>query len=213
MRINTAAAQSSLEADCIRLLAVSKKQGVEKIRTLYGLGLRDFGENYTTEALQKQKQLKNLDIEWHYIGPLQSNKTKAVAEHFQWVQSLDRPKLIQRLARQRPKELPPLQVLIQVNIDREPQKSGISPEELPALARQVLEYKTLNLRGLMAIPMPRSEGGFPAFPAMKRLYDDLKTQYPQVDTLSMGMSADLEAAIREGSTMVRVGTALMGERE
>ena len=198
----------------IRLLAVSKKQSLDKIRALAEEGQRAFGENYVDEALEKINQLDELDLEWHFIGPIQSNKTRALAEHFDWVQSVDRGKVVRRLNDQRPSGRAPLNVLIQVNIDGEEQKAGCSVDELPQLAALVDQQERLKLRGIMAIPAPRDEPQAQerVFSALRALFDDLAEEYPSVDTLSAGMSADLEAAIAAGSTMVRIGTDLFGPR-
>jgi pyridoxal phosphate enzyme (YggS family) len=198
----------------VKLLAVSKTQPAAAVRGLAALGQRAFGENYVQEALAKQSELADLDLEWHAIGPLQSNKAREVAARFDWLQSLDRIKLVAALDRSRPGGLPPLQVLIQVNVDDEASKSGCAPEEIGALAEAVDAAPRLALRGLMAIPAPdpdlrRREA---AFARMRALFDDLRRTRPQVDTLSMGMSEDFEAAIAHGATLVRVGSALFGPR-
>ncbi len=189
------------------LLAVSKGQGIDKVREARAAGQKAFGENYVQEALAKVQALP--DLEWHLIGPLQSNKTRAAAEHFAWVQSIDREKVAQRLAEQRPAALPPLNVLIQVNASGESSKSGVAPAQVEALAEAVARFPRLKLRGLMAIPEP----GAPRerYGEMKALFDALKARFGW-DTLSMGMSEDLELAIAEGATMVRVGTAIFGPR-
>ena len=189
------------------LLAVSKGQGIDKVREARAAGQKALGENYVQEALAKVQALP--DLEWHLIGPLQSNKTRAAAEHFAWVQSIDREKVAQRLAEQRPAALPPLNVLIQVNASGESSKSGVAPAQVEALAEAVARFPRLKLRGLMAIPEP----GAPRerYGEMKALFDALKARFGW-DTLSMGMSEDLELAIAEGATMVRVGTAIFGPR-
>jgi pyridoxal phosphate enzyme (YggS family) len=189
------------------LLAVSKGQGIDKVREARAAGQKAFGENYVQEALAKVQALP--DLEWHLIGPLQSNKTRAAAEHFAWVQTIDREKVAQRLAEQRPAALPPLNVLIQVNASGESSKSGVAPAQVEALAEAVARFPRLKLRGLMAIPEP----GAPRerYGEMKALFDALKARFGW-DTLSMGMSEDLELAIAEGATMVRVGTAIFGPR-
>ena len=198
----------------ITILAVSKRHPVDLIRQLHTLGQPCFGENYVQEALGKIGQTNELDIEWHYIGPLQSNKTKDAARYFDWVQSVDRAKILRRLSAQRPENLPPLNVCIQVNIDREPQKSGAMPEDTAGLASLASELPGLNIRGLMCIPRVASAGHDPAdsYAHMHDLYRGLLNEGIPMDTLSMGMSADLEAAICNGSTMVRIGTDLFGER-
>jgi pyridoxal phosphate enzyme (YggS family) len=197
-----------------RLLAVSKAQTPEAIRALAAQGQRAFGENYVQEALRKQAALADLALEWHLIGHLQSNKAADVARAFDWVQSVDRLKLVDTLGRHRPAALAPLQVLIQVNIDDEASKHGCAPGDIDALAQAIAVQPRLCLRGLMAIPAPAPdlERRREAFSAMKALYDALAAQYASVDTLSMGMSADYALAVAEGASMVRVGTALFGSR-
>lgn len=212
-RIDLALENSGRQKDSVALLAVSKLHSADRIRQLYDAGQRQFGENYVQEALQKQQLLADLDITWHFIGPLQSNKTREVAEHFSWVQSADREKLLHRLSEQRPASLPPLNVLLQVNIDLEEQKAGCKPEELAGLARLAVSLPRLKLRGLMAIPSIQfSDLGDNSFDRMRQLFEQLKADGLELDTLSMGMSADLESAIKAGSTMVRIGTDLLGPR-
>ncbi len=195
----------------VHLLAVAKHQPAAAVRALYALGQRDFGENYLQEAQVKQQELADLDgLVWHFIGPLQRNKTAAVAEHFSWVHSLDRLILAQRLSAQRPPAQAPLQVCLQVNISDEDSKSGCAPADVAALAAAVYELPNLRLRGLMAIPAPDDQG---AFQRLAELQAQLNAQGYALDTLSMGMSADLEAAIAAGATWVRVGTALFGPRK
>ena len=198
----------------VTVLAVSKRHPVEKIIALHALGQGCFGENYVQEALQKMDLLTEFDIEWHFIGPLQSNKTKEAAQRFDWVQSVDREKILRRLSAQRPGKLPPLNVCIQVNIDREPQKAGVLPEQTAELATQCKGLPGLKLRGLMAIPQIGSDEHDPAesYGRMEKLFNTLRDDGLDMDTLSMGMSADLEAAVRHGSTMVRIGTDLLGPR-
>jgi len=212
MRIASEAANRPLSD--VRLLAVSKRQPLDKIRALAEEGQHAFGENYVDEALEKINQLQDLSLEWHFIGPIQSNKTRALAEHFDWVQSVDRLKVIRRLNDQRPAGLSPLNVLIQVNIDNEDQKAGCAVHELSQLAAAVEQHDRLTLRGIMAIPAPREEpqAQEQVFTALRSLFDGLVEQYSSVDTLSAGMSADLETAIAAGSTMVRIGTDLFGPR-
>lgn len=209
-----AARQAAGRAGDVRLLAVSKTQPAAAVRTLAGEGQRAFGENYVQEALAKQAELADLALEWHLIGPLQSNKCREVALHFDWLQTLDRAKLVDLLARHRPAGRAPLNVLVQVNIDDEDSKSGCAPGEVDALAAAVAAQPALRLRGLMAIPAPLPDADLrrAAFARMRVLYDALRTTHADVDTLSMGMSDDLELAIAEGATMVRVGTALFGAR-
>ncbi|WP_445000174.1 YggS family pyridoxal phosphate-dependent enzyme [Halomonas mongoliensis] len=201
-----------------RLLAVSKTKPAALVREAWHLGQREFGENYVQEALEKQAALADLDgIVWHFIGPLQSNKTRDVAEHFAWVHSVDREKIARRLNDQRPEGLPPLEVCLQVNISDEATKSGASLAELPALAEAVLSMPRLRLRGLMAIPAPAEdrEAQRKPFARLREALEALHERFPEapLDTLSMGMTGDLEAAVREGATLVRVGTAIFGERE
>ena len=198
----------------VTVLAVSKRPPVDLVRQLHALGQPSFGENYVQEALGKIGLTDDLDIEWHYIGPLQSNKTKDAAGHFDWVQSVDREKILSRLSAQRPDHLPPLNVCIQVNIDREPQKSGVMPEDASGLVYLASELPALKLRGLMCIPRAASDKHDPAdsYARMNELYRGLLSEGLNMDTLSMGMSADLEAAISNGSTMVRIGTDLFGRR-
>lgn len=196
------------------LVAASKLQPAESIRALATAGQQIFGENYVQEALAKQRELRDLHLEWHMIGPLQSNKCPDVAQHFDWLQSLDRAKLIAPLARARPQGMAPLNVLIEVNLDDESSKSGCSPAQLFALAEQVALEPSLRLRGLMAIPAPSPDEAQrrASFARLRLLFDSLREQHPPVDTLSMGMSDDFELAIEEGATMVRIGTALFGPR-
>jgi PLP dependent protein len=202
-----------------RLLAVSKTQPAAAVQALHKAGQRAFGENYVQEALAKQRALNELGVapaalEWHLIGPLQSNKCREVAEHFDWLQTLDRAKLIAPLARYRPAQRAALNVLIQVNIDDEASKSGCAPAEVATLAAAVAAAQGLRLRGLMAIPAPTPDPAqrHDAFRRMRALFDELRARHADVDTLSMGMSDDFELAIAEGATMVRIGTALFGER-
>jgi len=200
----------------VSLLAVSKTCPADAVREAHAAGQRDFGENYVQEALAKIEALADLrpDIAWHLIGPLQSNKTREVAARFDWVHSVDRLKLAQRLSDQRPPDLPPLQVCLQVNISGEDSKSGVAPGETLALARAVAALPRLTLRGLMAIPEPAAEFEAQRAPhrALRELLEALNAKGLGLDTLSMGMSADLEAAVAEGATLVRIGTAIFGER-
>jgi pyridoxal phosphate enzyme (YggS family) len=198
----------------VRLLAVSKTWGPEAVRAAHAAGQTAFGENYIQEAVDKIVALEDLPLEWHCIGPIQSNKTRLVAEHFDWVHSVDRLKIAQRLSEQRPDHLPPLQVCIQVNVDGGETKSGVSPQALPALALAVAALPRLQLRGLMTIPEPaETDTQMRAVHAQSHaLFESLRQQGLPLDTLSMGMSADLSAAIAEGSTVVRVGTAIFGRR-
>jgi pyridoxal phosphate enzyme (YggS family) len=196
------------------LLAVSKSQPAEAVRTLARLGQRAFGENYVQEARAKQRELAGLALEWHLIGPLQSNKCREAARHFDWVQSIDRPKLLPLLDRERPADAPPLNLLLQVNIDGEAGKAGCAPEAVMVLADQAAALPRLRLRGLMAIPEPHPDPARrrDAFARMKALFDELRARHPGVDTLSMGMSEDWPLAVAEGATLVRVGSALFGAR-
>jgi len=210
-----AACQSAGRAPgSVQLLAVSKTWGTDAVRTAYSAGQTDFGENYIQEAVDKITALRDLPLVWHCIGPIQSNKTRLVAEHFDWVHSIDRLKIAQRLSEQRPEHLPPLQVCIQVNVDGGETKSGVRPPELPALAQAVAALPRLQLRGLMTIPEPaETDAQMRAVHRQaKNLFEQLRAQGLPLDTLSMGMSADMAAAIAEGSTMVRVGTAIFGKR-
>jgi pyridoxal phosphate enzyme (YggS family) len=210
-RIEAAAAAAGHAA---RLLAVSKTKPAAAVRALAAEGQRAFGENYVQEALAKQRELSDLALEWHLIGPLQSNKCREVASHFDWLQSLDRGKLIEPLNRLRPAERVPLNVLVQVNIDAEGSKSGCAPDEVPALADAVAAAPRLRLRGLMAIPQPSPDPAVraAAFVRMRELFDATRARHAGVDTLSLGMSDDFEAAIAAGATLVRIGTALFGAR-
>jgi pyridoxal phosphate enzyme (YggS family) len=213
-RVDLACRTAARDPDEITVLAVSKRHPVDLIRQLFALGQPCFGENYVQEALEKIRQMEDLEIQWHYIGPLQSNKTRDAAAHFDWVQSIDREKILRRLSSQRPDELGPLNVCVQVNIDREPQKSGVMPENAAGLAGLAAELPNLRLRGLMCIPRVASGQHDPAdsYARMKDLYRGLQSEGLNMDTLSMGMSADLEAAVLNGSTMVRIGTDLFGRR-
>jgi len=201
------------ESGSVTLLAVSKTHGPEEVRSACHAGQTDFGENYLQEALDKQHALADLDINWHFIGPIQSNKTRAIAENFSWVHSLDRLKIAERLSAQRPALLPPLQVCIQINIDDEQSKSGIAVDELTEFASTIEALPRLNLRGLMTIPAADGNSAT-AFASMQTLFNQLQNsgRHPQLDTLSMGMSADLELAIQHGATMVRIGTDIFGAR-
>lgn len=215
-RITKAAESCGRRSSDIQLIAVSKTFPAECVRELYSLGQRDFGENYVQELQEKHALLSDCpELVWHFIGPLQSNKTRPVAERAHWVHSIDRLKIAERLAAQRPATLPLLQVCIQVNVSGEDSKSGCSPQELPELARAIAALPGLRLRGLMAIPEPTADMPKLAaqFALLRQLRDDLNIDGFELDTLSMGMSADLELAIGEGATHVRVGTALFGARD
>jgi PLP dependent protein len=215
-RIAAACAAAQRPVQSVTLLAVSKTFAAEAVREAQAAGQSAFGENYVQEALAKIDALADLRgaIEWHLIGPLQSNKTREVALAFDWVHSIDRLKVAERLSAQRPAGLAPLQVCLQVNVSGEARKSGVAPAELPALAHAVAALPGLRLRGLMSIPEPAAdfEAQRPPHRRLRELFDALRDQGLDLDTLSMGMSADLEAAIAEGATIVRVGTALFGGR-
>ncbi|MCE1002416.1 YggS family pyridoxal phosphate-dependent enzyme [Pseudomonas sp. NMI1173_11] len=211
-RIASAAQAAGRDPASVQLLAVSKTKLASAIREIHTAGVRDFGENYLQEALTKQQELSDLPLIWHFIGPIQSNKTKAIAEHFDWVHSVDRLKIAQRLSEQRPAGLAPLNLCLQVNVSGEDSKSGCAPADLPALAKAVAGLPNLRLRGLMAIPEPTDDRAAQeaAFAHLRQLQENLGLD---LDTLSMGMSHDLEAAIAQGATWVRIGTALFGARD
>ncbi|KAB0497587.1 YggS family pyridoxal phosphate-dependent enzyme [Pseudomonas vancouverensis] len=211
-RIHAATLAANRAENSVNLLAVSKTKPAQALREAYAAGLRDFGENYLQEALGKQLELADLPLTWHFIGPIQSNKTRAIAEHFDWVHSVDRLKIAQRLSEQRPADLSPLNICIQVNVSGEASKSGCTPADLPALANAISTLPNLKLRGLMAIPEPTEDRAAQdaAFAAVQRLQASLDLP---LDTLSMGMSHDLESAIAQGATWVRIGTALFGARD
>jgi len=215
-RIVTACTAAGRDPASVRLLAVSKTFDADAVRSAHAAGQRAFGENYVQEGVAKIEALAELraQLEWHCIGPLQSNKTRVVAAHFDWVHSIDRLKIAERLAEQRPAHLPPLSVCLQVNVDGGANKSGVAPEDAVALAQAVAALPRLRLRGLMAIPEPA-----PDFASQRALFlraavvfEEIRANGIEVDTLSLGMSADLEAAVAAGSTMVRVGTAIFGQR-
>ena len=213
-RISAAEQLADRHSGSVSLLAVSKTKPDELIRAAWDAGQRAFGENYAQEAEEKAQRLTDLNIEWHFIGPIQSNKTRGLAQTMAWIHSVDRLKIAQRLSDQRPADLPPLNICLQIKLSNEPTKSGIVPSELPALAQQVIKLPKLRLRGLMAIPAATSDyqEQRQAFNQLQTLLSELQKQHPEVDTLSMGMSGDLEAAVVEGSTMVRVGTDIFGAR-
>lgn len=218
-KIAHAAQQVQREAEEIQLLAVSKTKPVSAIKQAYQAGLRHFGENYLQESIEKIQQIKddsdfNEPIYWYFIGPLQSNKTRPVAENFDWVQSVDRLKIAQRLSAQRPCELPDLNICLQVNISGEQSKSGTTLSQVIELASQVNELPRIKLRGIMAIPEKTDDNETleNQFKALHNIYQDLQTRFPDIDTLSMGMSGDLTTAIHYGSTMVRIGSDIFGAR-
>jgi pyridoxal phosphate enzyme (YggS family) len=214
-RITEAVKKFNRPEQSITLLAVSKTKPINLILDAYEAGHRKFGESYVQESVEKIEKLAHLDdIQWHFIGPIQSNKTKLIANHFSWVQSIYRLKIVKRLSEQRAPELPPLNVLIQVNISDEASKSGCTLAEVNQLALSIHALDNIKLRGLMAIPEKKEslEQQINAFSQLKTCFDTLQTQYKEIDTLSMGMSADLEAAIAAGSTMVRIGTDIFGAR-
>lgn len=213
-RIAAACAAACRPADQVRLLAVSKTVPVEGLRVALASGLRRFGENYVQEALDKIGALADQDLEWHHIGPVQSNKTADLASHFHWVQGVERLKIAQRLDQQRPAGLPPLNVCVQVNVSGEASKSGCRPDEALDLCRAVAALPRLRLRGLMTLPAPAAHSADPRAPfrQLAALYTEARALFPTIDTLSMGMSDDLEHAIAEGATLVRVGSALFGAR-
>ncbi|RYZ95998.1 MAG: YggS family pyridoxal phosphate-dependent enzyme [Moraxellaceae bacterium] len=214
-RIQEAVQAAGRHGETVRLIAVSKTHPAEAVKQAYAHGQRDFGENYLQEALEKQAELTSLaDIQWHFIGPVQSNKTRPIAENFAWIHSIDREKVAQRLNDQRPVDLVPLQVCLQVNVDDETTKSGVALSDVSNLAKAISQLPRLQLRGLMAIPAASNtpEQQHQAFHKLRTALIELQAQGYTVDTLSMGMSSDLEAAIAEGATMVRVGTDIFGAR-
>jgi pyridoxal phosphate enzyme (YggS family) len=214
-RVAAAARASGRPADSVRVVAVSKTFAASAVREAARGGQRDFGENYVTEGVEKIHELASLGLTWHYIGLIQSNKTRLIAEHFDWVHSIDREKIAARLSQARGAEQAELQVCIQVNVSGEASKSGVAPAEAALLAKAVARLPRLKLRGLMAIPEPTQDERVQRgrFAQLSALRDELNRQGLALDTLSMGMSADMEAAIAEGATMVRVGTAIFGERK
>lgn len=214
LRIDKACAAAGRAPNAVRLLAVSKTFPAQAVAQAHAAGQIDFGENYIQEGVEKIQALAHLPLVWHCIGPIQSNKTRLVAEHFDWVHSVDRLKIAQRLSEQRPAALGPLQVCIQVNVDGGPTKAGVPPEQAAELARQIASLPGLRLRGIMSIPEPAPDfaSALAVHQRSLALYESLKAQGFDLDTLSLGMSADLEAAIHAGSTMVRVGSAIFGAR-
>ncbi len=213
-RIGDAAALAGRSPESIRLLAVSKTWPLASVLEAADAGQLAFGENYVQEGIEKVTATTGRHLEWHFIGPLQSNKSRAVAEHFDWVHSIDRLKIAERLSAQRPSNLPPLQVCVQVNVSGEASKSGCAPDEALALCRAVAALPGLQLRGLMAIPEPSDDPAAQRAPfrQVREIYDHIRAAGLPLDTLSMGMSHDLEAAVAEGATIVRIGTAIFGER-
>jgi pyridoxal phosphate enzyme (YggS family) len=214
LTIAQAATQARRDVGEVSLLAVSKTFPASAVREAYAAGQRAFGESYVQEALDKMAELRDLDIEWHFIGPIQSNKTRAIAANFAWAHGVDRLKIAERLSSQRPRTLPPLQVCIQVNVSGEDSKSGAPFNEAAQLARQVSALPGLALRGLMAIPAPATEPAAQRrpFAQLRELMQQLRASGLPLDTLSMGMSQDMEAAIIEGATIVRIGSAIFGQR-
>ena len=210
----SSARDANREPDTVNLLAVSKKQPVSKIVAAANAGQRDFGENFVQEGLEKIEQTRDLNLVWHFIGHLQNNKTRVVAENFDWVHTIDTLKTATRLSQQRPDTLPPLNICLQVNVDDEEQKSGVTPARLPELAAACVELTNLRLRGLMCLPALRTEFADQRLPfaTLRKLARELRDGGIDTDTLSMGMSGDFRAAIFEGATIVRIGTALFGER-
>lgn len=213
-RIRNACAKSGRPDFAPTLLAVAKGQPAAAVRAAVAAGIVDIGENYWQEAELRQAELADLPIIWHFIGPLQTNKTRVVASHFHWVHSVDRLKIAERLAAQRPAELPPLNVCLQVNLNAEPTKSGVALTEIEALCAAVAQLPTLRLRGLMAIPEPTADplAQRDNFARLRAALEHLRQQWPLLDTLSMGMSGDLEAAVLEGTTLLRIGTDIFGAR-
>ena len=213
-RIDAACQAANRDSQAVTLLAVSKTFGPEAVREAYAAGQTAFGENYIQEAVEKITTLRDLPLQWHCIGPIQSNKTRLVAEHFDWVHTVDRLKIAQRLSEQRPAHLPPLQLCLQVNVDGGDNKSGVPPQEALALAKQVAALPNVRLRGVMSIPEPAPDfiAALASLTAVRAVFDELNAEGLALDTLSIGMSADLEAAIHAGSTMVRVGSAIFGGR-
>ena len=209
------AIKADREPESVNLLAVSKKQPVAKIIAAAEAGQRHFGENFVQEGLEKIAETRDRNLLWHFIGHLQNNKTRAVAENFDWVHTLDSLKTARRLSVQRPAVLGPLNVCIQVNVDNEASKSGVSPEELAPLAASVAKLEKLQLRGLMCLPITRSDAAMQSLPfaRLRKMAESLRADGVDCDTLSMGMSGDYDAAIQEGATIVRIGTALFGERK
>ncbi len=214
LAVTRASQAAARDAAGVMLLAVSKTFPAEAVREAYAAGQCAFGENYVQEALDKIGALRDLPLEWHFIGPIQSNKTRVIAENFAWVHGVDRLKIAQRLSEQRPAGMPPLNICLQVNVSGEESKSGIAPQEVAALAREVAKLPRLKLRGLMAIPAPADDVAEQRkpFAQLHALAQEITAQGIALDTLSMGMSHDFAAAIQEGATIIRVGTAIFGTR-
>lgn len=214
-RVGRSAQKSQFHNSDILALAASKTRSAQEVAAAYRCGITHFGESYIQEALEKIQSLAALDITWHFIGPIQSNKTRAIAENFDWVHSVDRAKIASRLSEQRPPDLPPLQTCIQVNISQESTKSGVAVDELDSLAAHVENLPGLTLRGLMTIPAACEgfEAQRAALSPLREAFNQLQLKFPNLDTLSMGMSSDLEAAVCEGATIVRVGTDIFGPRQ
>jgi len=213
-RIETAARRAGRDPASVRLLAVSKQQTADSIRRLAGEGQTDFGENYAQEALPKIAELRDMPLDWHYVGQLQSNKTRPIAEQFDWVHTVDRERIARRLSEQRPTYSKPLEVLLQVRLDENPAKGGVAPSELQHLADATANLPKLRLRGLMCLPEPTDDPVRQRAPfrRLRELLEALNDRGHELDCLSMGMSGDLEAAVLEGATIVRIGTALFGPR-
>jgi pyridoxal phosphate enzyme (YggS family) len=213
-RVRLTAQKSQRSAAGICVIAASKTRSPDNIRCAYQCGIVNFGENYLQEALEKIEALADLDLCWHFIGPIQSNKTRPIAENFDWVHSVERVKTARRLSDQRPPNMGPLQILLQVNISREISKSGVLPEELPVLVEQIKDFPRITLRGLMAIPAATNDEGqkIEPFAHMRQLLQEMQVIAPEMDSLSMGMSSDLEEAIAQGATFIRVGTDIFGPR-
>ncbi|MEM1440501.1 MAG: YggS family pyridoxal phosphate-dependent enzyme [Pseudomonadota bacterium] len=214
-RLQNAARVAGREPSDIKLLAVSKRHSVASIEAVAEAGQQDFGENFVAEGLGKIEALAARKLCWHFIGAIQSNKTRDIAAHYDWVHTVDRLKIARRLSEQRPEDRPPLELCLQVNVDDEPQKAGVRPAEVAELAEQVARLPGLRLRGLMCLPRVRSdpEAQREPFAALRQLLEALQAQHAALDTLSMGMTGDLEAAVLEGATIVRVGTAIFGPRD
>lgn len=216
--ISQCAQKTGRSAQDVQLLAVTKTWGVQEVLAAARAGQRAFGENYEQEAIAKIEALKaqaEFEMEWHFIGPIQSNKTRSIAQNFDWVHTIDRLRIAQRLSDQRPASLPPLNICLQINISHEENKSGVLPVDAMALAKDVMALPNIKLRGLMAIPKEEIDPNTQreAFHAMRNLYDEMRSHGIEMDTLSMGMSGDMEAAIAEGASIVRVGSAIFGYRE